>query len=129
MQREYPWGTADPGTSSQYAIYNCLYPSGTVSCSLGVTNIAPVGTTARGAGLWGQLDLAGNVYELPLDSYAAYADPCTDCAYIAADSDNKVLRGGAFFDLKSGMLATIRDSPLDPNSRTNSTGFRCARTP
>jgi|HubBroStandDraft_1064217.scaffolds.fasta_scaffold03747_8 sulfatase modifying factor 1 len=50
QQREYPWGSAAPGTANQYAIYGNYYPSGTES-SAGVANIAPVGTATLGAGL------------------------------------------------------------------------------
>ena len=60
-----------PGTANQYAIYGCYYPSGAGNCNLpqpGVANIAPVGTATLGAGLWGQLDLAGNMWEWNLDS-------------------------------------------------------------
>ncbi|MGH7434720.1 MAG: formylglycine-generating enzyme family protein [Polyangiaceae bacterium] len=60
-QREYPWGSMAPGVDNQYAIYDCLYPSGpdgSNACLHGVKNIAPVGTASLGAGRWGQLDLA-----------------------------------------------------------------------
>jgi|HubBroStandDraft_1064217.scaffolds.fasta_scaffold26442_2 sulfatase modifying factor 1 len=62
QQREHTWGSAAPGTANQYAIYGCYYPSGDVSCT-GVTNIAAVGTATLGVGLWGQLDLAGELFE------------------------------------------------------------------
>jgi formylglycine-generating enzyme len=54
QQREYPWGSTDPGTSNEYAIYNDDYTANP-------TYIAPVGTATLGAGLWGQLDLAGEL--------------------------------------------------------------------
>jgi formylglycine-generating enzyme required for sulfatase activity len=82
QQREYPWGSTDPGMGNEYAIYNNYYPSG----------VAPVGTTTLGAGLWGQLDLLGEVHEWNLDWYATYDDPCVDCADLAAASD-RVTRG------------------------------------
>jgi len=72
-QREYPWGQTDPGSTSQYAIYNCDFP--VPGMCLGVSNIAPVGSAARGAGRWGQLDLAGNVWQWNLDGYFGYS-PC-----------------------------------------------------
>jgi formylglycine-generating enzyme required for sulfatase activity len=126
QQREYPWGSTAPGTGSEYAIYGCDYPSGAGSCT-GLVNFAPVGTATLGAGVWGQLDLAGSVMEWNLDWYAAYVDPCADCAYLTSSSD-RVKRGGALsYDLAS-LLPPARNSS-DPTSRDNAIGLRCARTP
>jgi formylglycine-generating enzyme required for sulfatase activity len=127
QQREYPWGTTAPGTANQYAIYGCYQPSGSGSCT-GVTNIAPVGSAALGAGLWGQLDLAGNLLEWTADWYATYVDPCVDCAFLTTTIYGRVLRGGFFDSAASDLLATYRDF-LSPSDRFGSFGFRCARTP
>jgi formylglycine-generating enzyme required for sulfatase activity len=124
QQREYPWGSEDPGTGNQYAIYGCYYPSG--SCT-GVSNIGPVGYAAQGAGLFGQLDLAGDVFEWNLDWYATYVDPCTDCADLATPS-SRVLRGGAFYYFASTLLPPNRID-IPPTYRGNYIGFRCSRTP
>jgi formylglycine-generating enzyme required for sulfatase activity len=126
QQREYPWGTAAPGTANQYSIYGCYYPSGTGSCS-GVSNIAPVGTATLGAGLWGQLDLAGEVLEWNLDWYATYVDPCTDCASLTAASGG-VFRGSGFGYAASYLPPPTRYSN-SPTARGYGLGFRCARTP
>ena len=130
QEREYPWGTAAPGTACpgtgcQYAIYNCDYPNGSGSCS-GVTNIAPVGTATQGAGLYGQLDLAGNAWEWNLDWSATYVNPCTDCAYLTAAS-SRVIRGGGFYT--SAALLLPRTTSPPPSLRSSGVGFRCARTP
>jgi formylglycine-generating enzyme len=146
QQRAYPWGSANPGTTNQYAIYNCDYPNGpadagSVAVNLfgtgvctGVASIAPVGTPTLGAGLWGQRDLAGNVFALVLDSYSnGYSEPCTDCAYLTAAS-SRVFRGGSFSD-SSNNLPPHRSALLDydpaspPLNRDYHTGFRCARAP
>jgi formylglycine-generating enzyme required for sulfatase activity len=127
QEREYPWGSTDPGTRNQYAIYGCLYPSGSGTCS-SVTNIAPVGKAALGAGLWGQVDLAGEVLEFNLDWFTlSFVDPCTDCAYLTATSSGWVLMGGIF----SAMAAYFPParSSSDPYSRSDGVGFRCARAP
>lgn len=50
QQREYPWGATDPGTASQYAIYDCYYPNGSGTCAMSLSDIAPVGSAALGAG-------------------------------------------------------------------------------
>jgi formylglycine-generating enzyme required for sulfatase activity len=133
QQREFPWGSTDPGTGHQYAIYGCYYQSGTGNCNIppaaGVTNIAPVGTATQGAGLWGQLDLAGDMWEWNMDYWdgvSPYVDSCADCANLRATS-YRVIRGG---DFSSGALvllppARYGDTPTDRMG----IGLRCARTP
>jgi formylglycine-generating enzyme len=125
-QREYPWGTTAPGTGSLYAIYGCHYPGGSGTCT-GVTNIAPVGTAALGAGLWGQQDLAGNLWEWSLDWYAPYVNPCTDCANLTATTE-RVVRGGDFNSGWSLLPPPLRrgNSPADKGAYAY--GVRCART-
>jgi formylglycine-generating enzyme required for sulfatase activity len=132
QQREYPWGSTDPGTGNQYAIYGdgsgrCSYPGpGLVTCT-GVANIAPVGTATQGAGVWGQLDLAGNVWEWNLDWYASYVDPCADCANLAPTS-SRAVRGGYFYVPATILLPSDRNSST-PAYRSNCLGWRCGRTP
>jgi formylglycine-generating enzyme required for sulfatase activity len=126
QQREYPWGATDPGTTNQYAIYNCEYPNGSSNCT-DVSNIAPVGATPSGVGVWGQLDLAGNMWQWNADFYAPYVDPCTDCGYVTSAS-SRVLRGGSFRDLAASLSPPYRNAN-DPTLRNDFIGFRCARTP
>ena len=133
-QLEYPWGSTTPGTACpgagcQYAIYNCDYPNGSGNCT-GARNIAPVGTASLGAGLWGQFDLAGEVFEWGLDWYATYADPCTDCADItsAGGAAERVMRGGYFGRDVTTLLPPNRNEG-PPSSRDGHFGVRCARSP
>jgi formylglycine-generating enzyme required for sulfatase activity len=131
-QREYPWGSTDPGRGFQYAIYDCYYPypSGS-NCggAVSVASIAPVGTAIAGAGLWGQLDMAGEVGEWNLDGYALYANPCTDCADFT-DALYRVYRGGNFDYLTAPVdLRGSSRSQGDPSGSVSFIGFRCARTP
>ncbi len=136
QQREYPWGSTDPGTSNQYAIYgdsqnNCYYPTGSLATCGGVANFAPVGTATLGAGRWGQLDLAGNVFQWNLDWYAAYIDPCTDCAdmtSVLGEENSRIHRGGAC-DFDRGSLLPPARFSYDPTQRTPVEGVRCARSP
>ncbi len=140
-QREYPWGSASLGTNPDYAIAGCDYGSGppdggpvsdaTVPSGVcaGVRNIAPVGTATLGAAKWGQLDMAGEVWEANLDGYADYVDPCTNCAYLGA-STTRSSRGGHFEKLSTPavLLSSFRGAN-NPTARSADHGFRCARSP
>jgi len=134
-QREYPWGSAAPGTANQYAIYDCDYGSDGGGCpnpGVGsIANIAPVGTATLGAGLWGQMDLIGDVMVWTLDGWAPYVDPCTDCSNLGpiSVSPGRVFRG-AGFDYDAASLSPPEDRRFeDPTFRGYYIGFRCARAP
>jgi formylglycine-generating enzyme required for sulfatase activity len=130
-QREFPWGSADPGTGNEYAIYDCLYPSASGGCT-GVANIAPVGTAVKGAGRWGQLDMTGSVAESILDWYAPYVNPCEDCSatVVASCSANCGSRGSKGGIYLSALISPAYRSPGgQPEARGCWVGFRCARSP
>jgi sulfatase modifying factor 1 len=155
QQRQYPWGSTVP-TGDQYAIYGmgdpggdmwtgCSnYPGGVCATSatssfLGTfTDIAPVGTGALGAGLWGQLDLAGDVFEWNMDLYDGYVTPCSDCALLSrpmasspADGgvSDRVARGGDFGLNLQFLAPPVRFSSSGRSVFVGDTGFRCARSP
>jgi len=85
-----------------------------------------------GAGRWGQLDLAGNLWQWNLDfDRGPLADPCTDCAILSAfpepDDGLRVIQGGNFSYEAEFLLAEHRYEN-NPN-RDIRIGFRCARAP
>jgi formylglycine-generating enzyme required for sulfatase activity len=137
QQRQYPWGSADPGQGVEYAIFGdgvgtCNYP--TLSACTGVANIAPVGTATLGAGLWGQLDLAGEVNEFTLDWNLPYVDPCTDCACLEdpplPPPPGIAGLGGSFRDMYEALMPSRQYTPqIYPANRDHTFGLRCARTP
>jgi sulfatase modifying factor 1 len=129
QQREYPWGSNDPLTGF-YASCNCAATANT-------TTLLAVGTATLGAGLWGQLDLAGNVQEWNLDWVGACGgscvmvdnnvNPCVDCARFDAPS-GRVTRGGAVSDDPPALMP-VREIDVPPALRNFEFGFRCARSP
>ncbi len=132
MQREYPWGSTAPGTANQFAIYDCYY--GNTQPELGCMgfiplHVAPVGTPTLGAGLWGQVDMAGEVGEWMLDRYdPTYIDPCVDCfTDLPRDTPGQAVRSAHFGGLAI-LLPTYREGDL-PVQRSSRIGFRCARSP
>jgi sulfatase modifying factor 1 len=140
-QREYPWGRTDPGTNNQYAIYDCHYPNDSPGCR-SMANIAPVGTATLGAGRWGQLDLAGEIWEWTLDVFGPYVYRCTDCVnvtipawYLTAGVTYSTsgapygIRGASYSDSAFRLLPSCRDCDGPPAYRNSVVGFRCARTP
>ncbi|HEY0469751.1 MAG TPA: SUMF1/EgtB/PvdO family nonheme iron enzyme [Polyangiaceae bacterium] len=129
-QRLYPWGSAAPGSNATRAVYGCFF-NGTGTCS-GFANIAPVGSlAAANNGLYGQADLAGNLWEWVQDQNEAYTGTCNDCAYIppfANASGINSRRGGAYNGVAVDIASNRRDSY--PNFFANDEdGVRCARIP
>ena len=123
-QREYPWGSTAPALS--YAIYGCYYPDAGGNCVDSL--LAPVGTAWLGAGLWGQLDLVGEVWEWDIDWYGGPGGPCVDCACLTGGSV-RVLEG-CTDSCPTEMLqpsATVDGSY--PTVSAGEVGFRCARSP
>lgn len=126
-QRTYPWGNDAP--SADLAVYGCLF-DGQPSCS--DADLPVAGSIAAGAGRWGQLDLAGSVWEWTLDVYGPYADaPCANCANVTAldttvDGSPRVFRGGGYnYDDPSSLRAASRYG-FDPAYPDQTRGFRCA---
>ncbi len=128
-QRLYPWSAAFPPGSRtldcDHADYSESWPSSTC-VHAGATKVgaeSPVGD-----GKWGQADLAGNVFEWNLDSYASeYAAMCDDCADLS-DAQLKVIRGGSFDGASVCLLNSLRETSV-PDGRSDGIGLRCARSP
>jgi formylglycine-generating enzyme required for sulfatase activity len=125
-QREYPWGSTDPGTLNLYAIYGdgvgSYYSSGG-----GGFEMAPVGSATQGAARWGQLDLAGEAWEWNLDWFDSFAPCSIDCADFTPLL-YRVIRGGEFLYDQSYLLSVYRSGDT-PSLRASDVGIRCARAP
>jgi len=117
-QRYYPWSS--PPTST--TIGDAVYCGGSCNGTQNVGSKSP-----KGDGKWGQSDLAGNVWEWMLDSYASpYENPCNNCADLTRAS-NRVIRGGGFYNYDKILRSALRwdNNPWSPNYYI---GARCART-
>lgn len=126
-QRAYPWSS--PASSLTIDCSYANYYTGTAFCVNPPTGaVNRVGSESpKGDGKWGQSDLGGNVMEWTLDGYAAYVNPCVDCADLTT-LGNRVMRGGSF-----GTYAPPLRGPLYlgvvSEHRDVDFGVRCARKP
>lgn len=132
-QRIYPWSS--PASSrlmdASHASYEIFDSSG-IDClgdgNLGcaVTDLIKVGTKPAGDARWGQSDMAGNVDEMVLDGFAAYANSCVDCAAIIS-SGSPVIRGGNFHLTTEPYSRTGWRRKGSFTERDYWIGIRCAR--
>ncbi|MEM7253286.1 MAG: SUMF1/EgtB/PvdO family nonheme iron enzyme [Pseudomonadota bacterium] len=117
--RPFPWGDKEPNEAR--ARFNQDPGSGRPTT---------VGALPAGAGPYGHLDLAGNVWEWCHDSFQAdlyekragsnVVDPA-----VRDQTDSKVLRGGGWRD-PAGVLASAIRIGLPAGNRNNDVGFRVA---
>jgi formylglycine-generating enzyme required for sulfatase activity len=90
-------------------------------------NPLQVGSSPKGAGYWGHLDLAGSVWEFVFDYFAPYTQAeCIDCA--TATGGYRIARGGGFGSSEPSFRAAHRRNfYYVPEDRQSDLGFRCAR--
>ena len=125
QQRLYPWGSEHP--SNARAVFGCSF-DGMPSCS--DADLPVVGSTPAGAARFGQLDLAGSLWEWTLDAYAPYvATPCDNCADTSDEPTSvRVFRGGDFsYDDPSVLRAASRYA-FNAAFPDQTRGLRCARS-
>lgn len=125
--RRYPWGDL---YNSRLANHGRLGLDPTDARD-GFPELAPVGSFPSGRTPEGFLDLAGNVAEWALDRYApSYpSGPAVDPQgpSLGAGTSGYVVRGGHFSSAAPWMRGASRAS-AEPETRSPSLGFRCART-
>ncbi|HEX2876449.1 MAG TPA: SUMF1/EgtB/PvdO family nonheme iron enzyme [Polyangiaceae bacterium] len=124
QQRIYPWG--DEAPSPERAVFACVFDSDSTCTD---ADLPVAGSLATGAGRFGQLDLAGSLWEWTLDAYAPYtSEACDNCALLGAANEPRVFRGGDYkFDDAASLRASTRYAFL-PAFPDPTRGFRCARS-
>jgi sulfatase modifying factor 1 len=125
-QRLYAWGNDAPGKNAALAAYDCYFGGGAGTCS-GLANIPEVGSIAAGASKWGQLDLAGSVFEWALDWTGPKASTCDNCAVLATTEAH--VRAGGSFSNSTAWLTTTGPSGFVTAPKAYEIGLRCARVP
>lgn len=125
--RVYPWGDtepaapAPPGRSGAGARANF----GGDAKAGGTT---PVGAFPDGAGAYGLLDLAGNVWEWVATAYAPYPLPADDRLDDSASPRERSLRGGSYASPTRHLRCAARSRSF-PGRLAAHIGFRVARIP
>lgn len=115
--RRYPWGNSPPDPSR--AAFH-------LDVGFGATQL--VGTAEMGAGPFGAMDQAGNVFEWCSDWYAsdAYAHHARENPRGPAEGEFRVIRGGGWLSLPDAVAVWAREK-FPPLGRSTMIGFRVVR--
>jgi formylglycine-generating enzyme required for sulfatase activity len=127
--RKFPWGNQAPDQTRLNACGNvCVknliakrFPGGTplYETTDGWPETSPVRTFPAGASKHGVMDLAGNVWEWTSSMFANYDG--------SGAEPKRVLRGGSWGGGDARTERTTNRFRLDPTSRAQFLGFRCAK--
>ena len=124
-QRAYPW--SNPAASLTIDCTRANYNNNAGYCTKppnGAVN--RVGATApNGEGSYAQTDLAGNVFEWTMDSFASLNSSCDNCSNLN-ETGFRVLRGGGWDNLPAQVRTNHRIDRI-PSLRHRAVGLRCAR--
>jgi formylglycine-generating enzyme required for sulfatase activity len=125
--RRYPWGDDFDGQIVNFCDAACQEPQANVEFNDGFAESAPVASFEEGRSAAGAYDMAGNVWEWVADWYDPdYYQVSTEANPIGpADGEEKVVRGGSWFDTGNFSASAIR-FPSGPENADRTIGFRCA---
>lgn len=118
--RIYPWGNDFP-SADEVDQFGNFYETG-------LRSTFPVGAFEKGVSPYGLYDMAGNVREWTADYFLAYEGQSADADPFFGE-ENRVNRGGGWFDGEDGELVTTYNRNAGPpgTSANDDIGFRCAR--
>ena len=124
QQRVYPWSVPPDSqvVDASYAVYSPDPVKNPLPAPL------PVGTRPKGAGLWGHLDLAGNVESLLLDQDLGDPGNCANCVILVpgVSPDSRLTQGG-YFGGGYMLLQSASVFSQFADQRRDSAGGRCVR--
>lgn len=124
---QYPWGDEFDGDITNFCDANCQEQQANNEFDDGHANTAPIGSYEDGRSSAGLYDVAGNLWEWINDWYDPdyYADSPEENPMGPLTGDNKVVRGGSWFDTGNFTSTSVR-FPAPPDESGDSIGFRCA---
>lgn len=123
----YPWGNDFDGELVNFCDASCDAPQANADFNDGFAEIAPVASLENGRSPEGLYDMAGNLWEWVVDWYALnyYAQSAKSNPSGPADGQEKVVRGGSWYDTGNFTASAIR-FPSAPDNADKTIGFRCA---
>ena len=124
--RLYPWGNRFDGSRANYCDTRCEATHRDLGADDGYPRAAPVGSYPEGAGPYGALDMAGNVWEWVSDWFLfGYYGKSPERNPPGPDSGRyRVVRGGSWFGFDTNARCAFRGW-LEPDHRDAVVGFRC----
>jgi len=127
VKRHYPWGDEFDGDITNFCDVNCEEQQANADYDDGYAVTAPIGSYEDGRSSAGLYDVAGNLWEWVSDWYDAdyYTNSPEANPTGPATGDNKVVRGGSWFDTGNFTSTAVR-FPAPPDESGDSIGFRCA---
>jgi len=127
--RTYPWGNTFDGSRVNFCDQNCELDWKDTGADDGYARTAPVGSYPQGASPHGALDMAGNVWEWVADWYDGdyYGRSPSQNPPGPDSGEDRVLRGGSWYDFVSNVRTASRGSGFRPTRTNNLVGCRCAQ--
>lgn len=127
LSRRYPWGDEFDGQLLNFCDASCEEQQANSEFTDGYALAAPVSSFMGGRSAAGLFDMAGNVWEWVADWYdpTYYTNSPESDPQGPDEGDQKVVRGGSWFDTGNFTASAIRFPSL-PDNADRTIGFRCA---
>ena len=125
----FPWGNILDGTKANYYASGDPYDEGTTP--VGYYNGRQIINGERkgsdSINRYGLYDMAGNVYQWCWDWYGALSTNRLENPRGPEAGGERIIRGGCWKSRVECMLLCLKRTCMDPSSRKDFVGFRCAR--